>query len=941
MELTLDEALKKSVEAHQAGQTQEAERLYDDILRSHPEHPDANHNMGVLAVGLNKMQEALAYFKTALDANPSMGQYWLSYINALIKLGKLDDAKALFDQAKDKGAKGQAFDQIEQQLIEQGLWANKSSILNTKKLDEALRLAKWKLKEGQIEESKSIYQDIIQKFPKHKQSLIALQSLSGGPQVKPQDPPTGQLQPIIHLYTQGQLHQALFAVIDMLERFPNSPDLYNIAGASHAGLMQFDAAVDSYKQALKINPNFAEAYNNMGIALKGKNDSEAAIESYKQALKIKPDYAEAYYNIGNALRGKGDSEAAIESYKQALKIKPDYAEVYNNMGNALKNKGDLAAAIDSYKQAIKIKYYYAEAHNNMGITLKEMGDLDASVESYKQALKIKPDYAEAYNNMGMALNDKGESKASIDSYNKALKINPSYTTAYRNMAASMYADGDLGGAIATYKKALKIEPDSAQVWNNLGFPLQAIKLQGTAVEELLSTFMQQEDSNGFQIAKSVLSYRLHLGGESAERALNEVLSLLPTSDNTIITNPEITNYDFLRKTIGPDKIVALVHFGRSGTGLLHSLIDSHPKVSTLPSIYFSEFFNHSTWERLVAGGWDEMATRFIATYEVLFDASVRNPIETKSKQFIDYLGQNEGMANVGDQRDEVLRINKTLFREELHRLMSVHDHLDAFTFFKLAHLAYNKSLNDLNHKHLIFYHIHNPDVPTKLNFAHAAPNANWVMMVREPLQACESWIRSSFHNNEQIGISSKIFTMLFEIDNVIYQKQNAIGVRLEDLKESPRKTIPALCDWMGIKETESLYEMTAQGKQWWGDTGSPDYEKDGMKPFGNTSIRRKVGAVFTANDQFILHTLFYPFSVRFGYAEENLEQFKADLQAIRPMLDEMFGFEIKMAERTQVDAEQFMKSGSYLYLRSGLIDRWNVLSKFHTYPHMIKPLNIN
>jgi hypothetical protein len=59
------------------------------------------------------------------------------------------------------------------------------------------------------------------------------------------------------------------------------------------------------------------------------------------------------------------------------------------------------------------------------------------------------------------------------------------------------------------------------------------------------------------------------------------------------------------------------------------------------------------------------------------------------------------------------------------------------------------------------------------------------------------------------------------------------------------------------------------------------------------------------------------------------------------MLDEMFGFEKTIAERTQVDAEQFIKSGSYLYLRSGLIDRWNVLSKFHTYPNMIKPLKIN
>jgi hypothetical protein len=48
-----------------------------------------------------------------------------------------------------------------------------------------------------------------------------------------------------------------------------------------------------------------------------------------------------------------------------------------------------------------------------------------------------------------------------------------------------------------------------------------------------------------------------------------------------------------------------------------------------------------------------------------------------------------------------------------------------------------------------------------------------------------------------------------------------------------------------------------------------------------------------------------------------------------------------MMERTQLDSEQFMKSGSYLYLRSGLIERWNVLAEFNTYPNMIKPLKIN
>jgi len=116
MECTLDEALKKGVEAHRAGQVKEAEEFYTVILKAQPKHADANHNIGMLAVGVGKTEEALAFFKTALEANPSVGQFWLSYADALIKLNRIADAKAVFNQAKGKGANGEAFDQLEQRL---------------------------------------------------------------------------------------------------------------------------------------------------------------------------------------------------------------------------------------------------------------------------------------------------------------------------------------------------------------------------------------------------------------------------------------------------------------------------------------------------------------------------------------------------------------------------------------------------------------------------------------------------------------------------------------------------------------------------------------------------------------------------------------------------------------------------------------------------------
>ncbi|MDC0999420.1 tetratricopeptide repeat protein, partial [Alphaproteobacteria bacterium] len=85
MELTVDQALQHGIAAHREGKVQEAERLYRSVLQFQPKHPDANHNLGIIAVSVGKTEAALPLFKTALEANPKTEQFWISYIDALIK----------------------------------------------------------------------------------------------------------------------------------------------------------------------------------------------------------------------------------------------------------------------------------------------------------------------------------------------------------------------------------------------------------------------------------------------------------------------------------------------------------------------------------------------------------------------------------------------------------------------------------------------------------------------------------------------------------------------------------------------------------------------------------------------------------------------------------------------------------------------------------------
>jgi len=263
--LTINQALQQAVNAHKAGQLQEAHRLYTAILKVYPNHPDANHNMGLLTFGFGKIELSLQFFKTALEANPSISQFWYSHIVALIKLKRLIDAKALLDQAKSKGIKGDDFDQLEQRLNE----ASKALPIKPNNADD--------------------YHNIG----------IAFQE-------------------------QNKLEEAVEAYKKALAIKPDYVNAYYNMGNALKEQNNLEEAIEAYGKALVIKPDDADAYNNMGIALKEQNKCKEAIEVYKKALAIKPDYVEVYYNMGNAFKEQNKLEEAIEAYSKALGINPNH-----------------------------------------------------------------------------------------------------------------------------------------------------------------------------------------------------------------------------------------------------------------------------------------------------------------------------------------------------------------------------------------------------------------------------------------------------------------------------------------------------------------------------------------------------------------------------------------------------------------------------------------
>ena len=159
MELTIDQALQQGIAAHREGKLQDAERLYRAILLTQPSHPDANHNLGVLAVAVGKPLDAVPFFKLALESNPEVEQFWLSYIDTLIKLERLDEAKRVLVEGEKSGVSSDRLVAIKQRLERGSSGAEPSQ--------DQLNYLLEHYQAGKLEEAEALASSLTQQFPKH------------------------------------------------------------------------------------------------------------------------------------------------------------------------------------------------------------------------------------------------------------------------------------------------------------------------------------------------------------------------------------------------------------------------------------------------------------------------------------------------------------------------------------------------------------------------------------------------------------------------------------------------------------------------------------------------------------------------------------------------------------------------------------------------------
>lgn len=159
---------------------------------------------------------------------------------------------------------------------------------------------------------------------------------------------------------------------------------YKEEGNSYFKQGQYDEAIFSYTEAIKIDPKNKVYYSNRAAAYAMMNMDENGIDDCLNALKIDKSYVKAHIRLGD-FYSKKDVSKAIESYDNALVIDPENETVKKKKEclNNEKDEFDIKKMMDNPEIAEMIKKLNVNKNGENG---KDGLDMEAVM---KELMKFK------------------------------------------------------------------------------------------------------------------------------------------------------------------------------------------------------------------------------------------------------------------------------------------------------------------------------------------------------------------------------------------------------------------------------------------------------------------------------------------------------------------------------------------------------------------------
>lgn len=269
----------KAQALHRQGLLDQAQALYEALLRDEPAHADALHMLGVLAVQTQQPERARALITQSLALNPHNAAAHYNLGVACKALGHTEAAVHSYDRA------------LALQPDDAQVHYNRGVALQDL---------------GRDREALAAYDRVVALQPQHVQAHMNRGNVLRGMQ---------------------QHAQALASYAQALALQPDYAEAHYNRGVALQDVKHHADALDCFDRAIAHGARFAAVHNNRGNALLALQRFTEAIASYDAAIAAQPDYADAHCNRGIALQELKQYAAALQCLDRTLALEPGRAFV--------------------------------------------------------------------------------------------------------------------------------------------------------------------------------------------------------------------------------------------------------------------------------------------------------------------------------------------------------------------------------------------------------------------------------------------------------------------------------------------------------------------------------------------------------------------------------------------------------------------------------------
>ncbi len=228
----------------------------------------------------------------------------------------------------------------------------------------------------------------------------------------------------VDLHQAGDLDTAERLYQELLQSFPDSPDVWHMFGLLQYHRGQTFAAIGWMRRAQQRLPEHPFLLSNLGAVLAAQNMLSDAEQCFRQAIALEPLNLDAATNLERLLRGQGRLDEVQSLLEDFCRRAPDNAPLWFQLGNFNLERHRYLDARRCLQRAVELDPRTALYWNALGVAHEELRDPSAAESCYRRALANDPNFAPACSNLARWYQQQGRLDDAAEWFDRCVTLAP-------------------------------------------------------------------------------------------------------------------------------------------------------------------------------------------------------------------------------------------------------------------------------------------------------------------------------------------------------------------------------------------------------------------------------------------------------------------------------------------------------------------------------------